>query len=157
MKFPEGVKIENVIPPTPSLPCPIRHNYLWSLLSHLTLSYTSLADVSTFKRIMRLYNWVVEENHINHKRIDAITDIHLPRRITRYKNGELIRGIEFVVEIDMQKLTYDEGEIQMFGLVLCRFLAQYVTINSFVMLTMIDNKKKRKFKWEPAIGTILPV
>ncbi len=157
VNFPAGIEASNLITPTETLQCPDRQNFLWALISHLTLSYTTLADLDTLKSILNLYNWSQDYNNPDKKKIKAITAIHPPS--TRYilREQGLIRGIEFKMEIDESQFENGAGDIHLFGLILSRFLAQYVTINSFVILTIKETGTNLKYTWQPKLGKILPV
>ena len=156
--FPEGVEISNISAPSDVLPCPERQNFLWSLISHLTVSYTTLAETDTLKTLLSLYNWSLSENNPNRKKIrDGIKTVHPPVAKKIYRNRGLIRGIEFKIDIDAKQFENGDGDIHLFGLVLSRFLTQYLTINSFVMLKFVDAETNKEYKWEPNPGKILPV
>jgi type VI secretion system protein ImpG len=157
VNFPGGIEVTNLTTPSEVLPCPDRQNFLWTLITHLTLSYTSLADREVLQGIMSLYNWAQEHNNPNRKKIQAITKIHPPRPRYFLQNQALIRGIEFKMDIDETQFENGEGDIELFGMILSRFLSQYVTINSFVILTMTENGTKKQHIWKPELGKILPV
>jgi type VI secretion system protein ImpG len=155
--FPSGVSAENITAPSEVLQCPERQNYLWTLISHLTLSYASLADREQLKSLLSLYNWSKDFNNPDRKKIQSIQRIHAPlTRHIQQKHG-LIRGIEFCVEVDETQFENQEGDIHLFGTVLNQFLSQYVTINSFVILTILEANTNRKHTWQPKLGKILPV
>ncbi|MFX0209886.1 MAG: type VI secretion system baseplate subunit TssF [Candidatus Hodarchaeota archaeon] len=157
INFPEGIEASNLTTPTNVFQCPNRQNYLWTLISHLTLSYTTLADAEIFRSILSLYNWSEEDSNKEKKKIQAITKIHPPS--TRYilRGQGLIRGIEFKIEIDETQFENGEGDIQLFGTVINRFLSQYVTINSFAILSIIETGSNRRHTWHPKLGKVLPV
>lgn len=162
INFPTGVTVSNLTVPSDILPNPDRHNYLWSLISHLTLNYSTLADAETLKSILSLYNWSTVHNNPNKKRIQAITRVHTPQTKNLYRNRSLIRGIEFKIEVDPGEFPYGEatvreGDIHLMGLVMSRFLSQYVTINSYVILTIIESGTNKQYTWEPNLGKNLPV
>ena len=86
INFPAGIEASNITIPTEVLEGPNKNNYLWSLIAHLSVSYTSLSDVETLKSIMNLYNWFKVHNHPNKKRIDGIKKIDKPKIISKMKN-----------------------------------------------------------------------
>lgn len=155
--FPSGLEVSNLTTPSDLMPCPDRQNFLWSLISHLTLSYSTLADADTLKNILSLYNWSQDYNNPDKKKIQAISKIHPPKTKNIFRNRGLVRGIEFKIEIDGEQFEHGEGDIHLFGLVLSRFLSQYVTINSFVILTIIEIGTNKRYTWQPNLGKILPV
>ena len=122
------------------------------------MSFTTLARTDTFKSILSLYNWSLQENNPNRKKIyEGIIKVHPPIPRTIYKNRALIRGIEFKIDIDVHKFEYGDGDIHLFGMILNRFLSQYITINSFAILTFVDVQTKKEFTWKPDQGKILAV
>jgi type VI secretion system protein ImpG len=157
VNFPAGVEVSNLTTPSDVQPCPDRKNFLWNLLSHLTLSYTTLANAEMLKTLLSLYNWRQEINNPNKKKIQAITKIHPPTTMCILHDRGLVRGIEFKMEVDENLFENGEGDIELFGLVLSRFLSQYVTINSSVILTLVETGTKKIHSWPPKLGQILPV
>jgi|GEM_PF-388423 len=155
--FPGGIEVSNLTRPSDTFQCPDRQNFLWALISHLSLSYTTLADAETLKNILSLYNWSQDINNPNKKKIKAITKIHPPSTKYILRNQGLIRGIEFKIDIDETQFENGEGDIHLFGMVVSRFLSQYVTINSFVILTIIEKGTNKQYTWKPKLGKISPV
>jgi type VI secretion system protein ImpG len=155
--FPEGMTVSNITAPSETLNCPERQNFLWALVSHLNLSYTSLTELETLKSVLSLYNWNQDINNPNKKKIQAMTRIHSPTPKHIIQDKGLIRGIEFKIEVDENQFENGEGDIHLFGTVLSRFLSQYVTINSFVILTIIETETKKQHTWTPKLGKIPPV
>jgi len=157
LDFPAGIEASNISVPSEVLEAPERENYLWSLIAHLSTSYTSLANVETIKSILSLYNWAKGHNHPNKKRIEGIKTVHRPKIISKIINQSLIRGIEFHIEVDPKDFEQAEGDINLLGMVLNNFLSQYVTINSYILLKITEIGTEKEYKWEPILGEILPV
>ncbi len=157
LDFPAGIEASNISVPTEVLETPEKENYLWSLIAHLSTSYTSLANVETIKSILKLYNWAKAHNHPNTNRIEGIKKVHRPRIISKIINQSLIRGIEFHIEVDPKDFEQAEGDINLLGMVLNKFLSQYVTINSYILLKITEIGTGKEYKWEPILGEILPV
>lgn len=157
LDFPPGVEASNITVPTEILECPEKQNYLWSLIAHLSVSFSTLAEANTFKSILNLYNWAKAHNHPNKKRIESIKKIHKPKLITKVMNQSLIRGIEFHIEVDSKEFENGEGEINLFGMVLNRFLSHYVTLNSYVFLRITESGTSISYTWNPVAGEIQSV
>ena len=157
LDFPAGIEASNISVPSEVLEGPERENYLWSLIAHLSTSYTSLANVETIKSILKLYNWAKAHNHPNKKRIEGIKTVHRPKIISKIINQSLIRGIEFHIEVDPKDFEQADGDINLLGMVLNKFLSQYVTINSYILLKITEIGTGKEYKWEPILGEILPV
>lgn len=156
--IPPGIEMENLDLPTEALQRFEPRNYLWALISHLTINLTSLADAGMLKSLLNLYNWTnAEKDKTNSDRIKAIEKVYPPAiKYLPYKRS-FVRGVEFKIEVNLSGFGDEEGELQLFGLVLSRFLTQYATINSVVCLTIKDVKNNKTYTWEPNLGTILPV
>ena len=157
LNFPSGLEASNITVPTEVLEGPERNNYLWSLIAHLSTSYSSLSELESLRSILNLYNWSKTHNHPNKKRIDGIKKIHQPKLISRIKNQAVIRGIEFHIEVDPKEFEQGEGDINLIGIILNKFLSQYVTINSYIHLKITEIGTNKEYKWEPITGEILPV
>lgn len=156
--FPQGVSVKNISVPSEVLQVPDEQNFLWQLISHLTLSFTTLADTDTLKSVLSLYNWSPSLKNPNHKKIrEGILKVHPPQNRNLYRNRGLVRGIEYRIDIDPQYFELGEGDIYLFGSVLRKFLSQYITINSFVLLTIVETETDRVYTWEADSGKILPV
>jgi type VI secretion system protein ImpG len=155
--FPPGVEAANLTTPSDVLPCPDRQNFLWDLVSHLTLSYSSLAEPDALKTILSLYNWSPMYNNPQRKKIQAITGIRPPAAKYILRPEGLVRAVEFGIDFDEAQFESGEGEIGLFGTVLSRFLAQYATINTSIILTMTEKGSRRQHTWPPKSGRILPV
>jgi type VI secretion system protein ImpG len=157
LDFPPGIEAANITVPDEVLECPEKQNYLWSLIAHLSVSFSTLAEADTFKSILNLYNWSKAHNHPNKKRIESIKKIHKPKLINKIMNQSLIRGIEFHIEVDAKEFENGEGEINLLGMVLNSFLSQYVTLNSYVFLKITESGTSNNYTWNPSPGEILPV
>jgi type VI secretion system protein ImpG len=155
--IPSGINVKNITAPTDVLPYPERKNYLWALISHLSLSYQSLAETDNLKTLLSLYNWSPSFNNPNKKRIECIQQVHAPKTKNVYRNRGLIRGIEIKIELDGDQFEHGEGDLYLFGWVLNRFLTEYVTFNSYVMLTLVNTENNKEYTWEPKLGKVLPV
>ena len=161
LDFPPGIEAYNITVPDDVLECQERQNYLWSLIAHLSISFSTLADTDTFKSILNLYNWSKTYNNPNKKRIDSIKKVHKPKLVNKVISQSggsgLVRGIEFHIEVDPKEFESGEGEINLMGMVLNSFLSQYVTINSYAFLKITEIGTNTNYTWQPTIGEILPV
>ncbi len=157
INFPSGIEASNLTLPGEVLECPERQNYLWSLIAHLSISYTSISDPDALKNILSLYNWAKAVNHPNKKRIDGIKKIHKPKLISKVINQALIRGLELHIEVDPNEYENGEGEINLMGMVLNNFLSQYVTLNSYVFLKISETATGKEYIWQPNLGKIIQV
>jgi type VI secretion system protein ImpG len=150
-------------PPTLPLPPPRRRGAHWRLLSHLNLNHLSLSDAAegraALQEILRLYDFSDPQStpqlaSVTRHLIDGVLAVSSKRVVDRTGGGAasgFARGVEVTVEFDEQK--YVGAGAFLFACVLERFLAAYVTINSFTRLIARTRPGERVFdKWPPRAG-----
>lgn len=150
-------------PPTAPLRPPMKHSVHWRLLSHLTLNHLSLADQTdgreALQEILRLYDFSDSEANpqlvaVTRYLIEGIVSVGSRRVVGRTGSGAasgFARGVEVNIEFDEQK--YVGSGVYLFASVLERFLALYVSINSFSQLVARTSQGERYFKkWPPRAG-----
>jgi type VI secretion system protein ImpG len=146
--FPDYVSFSNITRPTlPSQP-PKNDEYLWSCITHLSSTYSTLAAPETLKALLRLYDWSHSEGRS--RRIDAITDAS-SRPVERIVNGSALRGVEFTVSV-VESNFLDIGDIHLFGQVMKEFLSQYVSINTFLDLVFVLKPSGAALRWQSMDG-----
>jgi len=122
----------------------------WRLISHLSLNYLSLVEDggTALKEILKLYDF--EDSAVTRQQIAGIAAVS-SRPVAR-RIGDLFgRGVEVTVEFDEDKFV--GTGLFLFASVLERFLAQYVSINSFCQLTARTHQRKDPLrKWPPRNG-----
>ncbi|MFW6254380.1 MAG: type VI secretion system baseplate subunit TssF, partial [Chitinivibrionales bacterium] len=147
-KWPDFIMLSNITRPTLACRPPAGEDYLWMFLSHLGSTYTTLADADALKSFLRLYNWSQGEG--KGRRIDAITEATAePTQMV--VQGALIRGVRFSVGIQAAQFN-DSGDLHLFGEVLKEFLAQYVSVNSFVELVFVLKPSGQTMTWNSIAG-----
>jgi type VI secretion system protein ImpG len=146
--FPDYIRITNITRPT--LPClpPDNQNYLWMFQSHLSSTWASLASADSLKNFLKIYDWSGQEGRT--RRIEAITEVESsPSEMIM--NGCTIRGVIITITIKESEFK-DSGDIHLFGQILSEFLAQFVSINSFLELVFTIKPSGKTMKWNPAKG-----
>jgi type VI secretion system protein ImpG len=129
----------------------------WRAISHLSLNYLSLMDVTpatgaaALRDLLELY---APLNDVAAKRqIEAVRSVKV-QPITRRLPGEgalsFGRGIEITIEVD--ELAYEGASAFLFGAVLQQFLARQVSINSFVEVVLRSVTRGEINRWVPAWG-----
>lgn len=147
--FPDYVRINNITRPT--LPCapPDDEDLLWIFQAHLAATQTSLASKEVLQKFLSLYNWSGQEGRA--RRIEAIDEVTSEPMETIYK-GSVIRGVRFIVNI-VEQAFKDVGDLHLFGMILSRFLSQYVPINSFCELRFVLKPSGKSLVWNQIEGT----
>ena len=152
---PAAKRVRLLRKPTPSLRPPARRGLQWRLISHLSLNYLSLvADGKpALQEMLRLYNLsgsAFLENHI--KSIAALDSAPHFARVASPHGIVFAHGTRVQMEVDED--LFSGGGAWLFTAVLDRFLAHYVSMNSFSQL--IANSPKRRqplYQWEPRAGS----
>lgn len=157
--FEAGLKVQNVTNPTPVLKWPLETEYLWNFVSHLTVNLRRVTEKDTLQRLLAIYNWQPDPKDSSRTKIsEGILDIRPPNTKTIFQNGGLKKIIEIEVEINLSKFEFGEGDVFLFGSVLHRFLAEYVTFNTDVSLTLFDKSEipnvQKVYSWPPLKGRI---
>ncbi len=146
--FPDFVSIRNLTRPAPPRLPPDQDEYRWALIRHFGATYASLASADTLKALLRTHDWSGVEGR--GRRIDAIVAARAEPSEVIVK-GCLVRGIEFTVEILSSEFS-DTGDLHLFGRVLKEFIGGYVSINSFLKLTMVLKPDGTRMSWDTVPG-----
>jgi type VI secretion system protein ImpG len=133
---------------------PTGRNALWRLISHLSLNYLSLVEDGrqSLQHILRLYNFT--ESAYIQKQIEGISKLdserHFARVISEY-GISFARGTRVRLELDEDQFV--GGGVYLFASVLERFLALYVSLNSFSQLVVRTVQRREDLEqWPPREG-----
>jgi len=130
--------------PTPTLRPVQRDDWVWKLISHLSLNHLSLASDSKgklLKEILDLYNF--QDRDDIRKAIDSIQKIQYERSTARWidpsvdpgRGPGICRGLSIAIEIDEEPI---EGiGSYLFSWVLDHFFSTFASINSFTRLKVL--------------------
>ena len=147
-------KVTALQDPTPTLRPGTGQRVLWDLVSNLSLNYLSLVEEGTesFQKLLRLYNFGDSGHGESH--IRGINKLDSQRCVSRILSDGVLttaRGLEVQLEFDEEQFV--GGGAYLFATVLERFLAMYVTLNSFTKLVARTNKRKEVLAaWPPRSG-----
>jgi len=143
-------RIHSLIKPTPTRRPQLGGALQWKLISHLSLNYLSLVEdgEAALKEILRLYDF--DNSPTTRQQIDGIASLDA-RHVTRRIGRSFCRGIQITMTFDEEK--YVGAGHFLFASVLERFLAQYVSVNSFAQLVARTVQRKEDIKqWPPRSG-----
>jgi type VI secretion system protein ImpG len=144
--------VTNLIAPTLPVYPPTGDRFHWRVLSHLAPNYLSLLDAEILRGTLALYDWT--EGELNRRRIDAITAVR-QRLLQKLVKGGLMRGVEIEVTLDSARFAGD-GDIQLFGEILNRFLGLYATVNVYTKLVIVSQPCGRRIEWPDTKGEGAP-
>ncbi len=144
--------VRNLTAPTLPVYPPTGERYQWRILSHLAPNYLSLLDAEILRGSLAIYDWT--DGELNARRINAITDVR-HRPLTKLVKGGLMRGVEITVTLDSGRFA-GEGDLELFGSMLNRFLGLYATLNLYTKLVIVAQPTGRRIEWPETKGEGAP-
>lgn len=142
--------------PTPTLRPPLGRGTRWRLISHLVLNHLSISDsdngADALRAILKLYDF--EDSAQTRALIDSLLAVSSRPGVARVPGagyGGLCRGLDVRVEFD--SAPFESGQGFLLASVIERFLALYVSINSFSRTTAIVRGRADIVRtWPPRAG-----
>ncbi len=144
--------VRNLTAPTLPVYPPTGDRFHWRVLSHLAPNYLSLLDAEVLRGSLALYDWTDRE--LNRRRIDAIANVR-HRSLQKLVKGGLLRGVEIEVTLDSTRFA-GEGDVELFGEMLNRFLALYATLNLYTRLVIVSLPSGKRVAWPDSKGEGAP-
>ncbi|WP_022665666.1 type VI secretion system baseplate subunit TssF [Desulfospira joergensenii] len=143
-------RIVSMIKPTPTRRPFLGGALQWRMISHLSLNYISMVEggEDALKEILKLYDF--ENSTSTKQQISGIVSVQ-SRHVTKRIRTSFARGVEITLTLDEDKFV--GSGLFLFASILERFLAQYVSVNSFSQLVLKTLQKKEEMKrWPPRSG-----
>lgn len=143
-------RITCLVKPTPTRRPALGAGLQWRLISHLSLNYLSITEggEDALKELLKLYDF--DDSPATRQQIQGIVGLK-SAYVTRRIGQSFCRGLSVTMEFDEDK--YVGSGLYLFASILERFLAQYVSINSFTQLTAKTLQKKEPLHiWQPRNG-----
>lgn len=149
-----NLNFKNITIPTESYPPPIDGDFLWRIISNMSLNYLSIKDIKTFRTIIETYDFFgahdTKQSEKTSMMLKGITSIDYTTTQMMYE-GLPIRGMLITISIHPSNFSC-LGEAYLFCSVLNEFFGLYSNINSFHKLT-VDIQKDEFFTWPIKLGT----
>ncbi|WP_030139164.1 type VI secretion system baseplate subunit TssF [Pseudomonas fluorescens] len=152
-KSPESLGFRNIGPVTQSFAPPLERDFLWKLISNMSLNYLSLADVNALKVILETYDFPryydEHSEKVSRRLLDGLKSIkHQP--VDRLHRGLPVRGLCTELTIDPEGYI-GEGDVFVFASVLNEFFALYASLNSYHELR-VNSTQGEVYRWTPRMG-----
>lgn len=151
---PDGLRIDCVSAPTPTLLPRLGNTTRWQLVTQLSLQHFSGEEgLQTLKETLRLYDFqqIPESGAIINGLVGLKAEF-ATARVRREGRAAYCQGTRIELELDEQ--SYSGSGIYLFSAVLSEFFAQYSSINSFVQLIVnIRQRPEGRIEWPPRSGT----
>ncbi|KVU08280.1 hypothetical protein WK62_08140 [Burkholderia ubonensis] len=144
--------MRNLTAPTSPVYPPTGDRFQWRGLSHLAPNYLSLLDAEILRGSLALYDWT--DGELNRRRIEAILDVR-HRPLQKLVKGGLMRGVEITATVDSTRFAGD-GDLELFGVMLNRFLGLYATVNLYTKLVIVSQPTGRRLEWPDTKGEGAP-
>jgi type VI secretion system protein ImpG len=141
--------------PTRPIEAPGGGDSAWQLISHLSLNYLSLVDdehgASALREILGIYTHGIGGDAAYWT--GGLVGVASKPIIKRHRGGgavAFVRGLEVTLTIDESKLA--GSSVYVLGAVLSRFIAKYVSINSFVDTVVESTRRGVISRWSGVDG-----
>ncbi|MBX4134683.1 type VI secretion system baseplate subunit TssF [Pseudomonas sp. S5F11] len=150
---PEGLSFRNICAPTESFAPPLDQDFLWRLISNMSLNYLSLSDISALKVVLQTYDLPRyhdrQAQKISQRKLDALRSIQ-HTGVDRLHRGMPFRGVRIDLTVDAQGFL-GPGEIFMFASVLNEFFTLYASLNAYHELRVISTQGD-VYQWPIRMG-----
>jgi type VI secretion system protein ImpG len=150
---PEKLHFRNILVPTPSYAPPLNRDFLWKLISNMSLNYVSLANVNALKVILETYDlpryYDQKARNVSKTLLNGLKSIS-HQHIDRLHRGLPVRGLRTDLLIDPQGYV-GEGDLFLFASVLNEFFALYASLNSYHEL-QVKSTQGEVYQWAPRMG-----
>lgn len=152
-KTPEFLSFRNITLATSSFAPPLNRDFLWKLISNMSLNYLSLADVNALKVILETYDlpryYDQQAEKVSKCLLGGLKSIK-HHHVDRLHRGLPVRGLRTELTIDPQGYI-GEGDLFVFASVLNEFFALYASLNSFHELR-VKSTQGEVYQWTPRMG-----
>ena len=150
---PEFLSFRNIGAVTPSYAPPLQRDYLWKLISNMSLNYLSLANVEALKVILETYDlpryYDKHAASVSRRRLAGLKRIG-HERVDRLHRGLPVRGVRTELTMDQDGFL-GEGDLFLFASVLNEFFALYASLNSYHELR-VRSEQGEIYQWTPRMG-----
>lgn len=157
MGSPAVATFKNIAGVSPPVPPPIGKHLPWRVLSHMAITYRTVADAHTLRSLVDLYNLpgLIDRQAERTGQLiaGAIQKVSV-RPQDRPMRGVPIRGAAITIELDEGGFS-GEGDLFLFGSILSELFGSYVSINSFSQLTVLNTKHNTRYEWPAKNGSTL--
>jgi type VI secretion system protein ImpG len=143
-------KIMCLVKPTPTRRPALGAALQWRLISHLALNYLSVSEEgeNALRELLKLYDF--DDSPATRQQINGIVGLK-SGYVTKRIGQSFCRGLQVSIEFDEEK--YVGSGLYLFASILERFLAQYVSINSFSQMVAKTLQRKEPLRiWLPRNG-----
>jgi type VI secretion system protein ImpG len=141
---------------TRHVPPPLGRELHWRAIAHAVMGLRSLTETEVLRTTLDVYN--LQSIHdrqaarANELRLGALRDVRVAAA-ERIHRGAAVRGVS--IDIDLDEGGFDgDGDLFLFAAVLERLFGDYVSLNSFSLVTVHGLQSKLRLAWPPRSGSL---
>jgi type VI secretion system protein ImpG len=153
---PAYATFRNLSAVTQHVPLPLGRELQWRVTAHAAMNLRSLAEPEVLRSMLSVYNLqaIVDRQaaRANELRVAALKDLRV-RPAEQLYHGAAVRGVAVDIELDEGGFSGD-GDLFLFGSILERFFASYVSLNAFSRTTVRGAQTKVQLTWPARSGSI---
>ncbi|MPQ87114.1 type VI secretion system baseplate subunit TssF [Pseudomonas sp. MAFF 730085] len=150
---PAFLSFRNISVPTASFAPPLDQDFLWKLISNMSLNYLSLTDTRALKVILETYDVPSyhdrQAHNVSQRKLDALSSVS-HAAVDRMYRGLPIRGLRVDLNIDANGFA-GQGDLFVFASALNEFFALYANLNSYHELR-VTSTQGDVYLWPPRMG-----
>lgn len=151
---PHIASFRNLFAVTPHVSPPFGRELHWRVIAHAAMGIRSLTEVDVLRSVLDVYNLhaLVDRQaaRANELRMAALKDVRVSPS-ERLHRGAPVRGVNIAIDIEESGFLGD-GDIYLFGAILDRFFAHYVSLNSFSRVSVHGLMSKLAYAWPARSG-----
>jgi len=129
----------------------------WRAISHLSLNYLSLVDANpqegatALRDLLDLYAAGLDASA--KRQIDGVRSVEVKPVVRRLRRpGPLAFGRGLEITVGVEELAFEGGSAFLFGSVLDRYFARYVSMNSFTETVLKSGSRGEINRWLAQTG-----
>ncbi|WDU64685.1 type VI secretion system baseplate subunit TssF [Pseudomonas poae] len=150
---PQGLSFRNICAPTASFLPPLDHDFLWRLISNMSLNYLSLSDINALRMILETYDLPRyhdrQAQKVSERRLGAVRSVR-HTAVDRLHRGLPFRGLRIDLTVDPEGFL-GQGGVFVFASVLNEFFALYASLNAYHELR-VTSTQGDVYLWPPRMG-----
>ncbi|MBX3231363.1 MAG: type VI secretion system baseplate subunit TssF [Labilithrix sp.] len=152
---PAVATFRNLAPPTAYVPPPFGRDQQWRVVAHAAMNLSAITDVNVLRAALDVYNFHARVDaqaaRSNELRLAALQRVKVSPADQLHR-GVPVRGVAIDIEVADSGFT-GAGDMYLFGAVLDRFFASYVSINSFTRVSLEGTPSRHRFTWPARSGS----
>jgi type VI secretion system protein ImpG len=153
---PAMATFRNLTVTTVYVPTPIGRELQWRAIAHAAMNLRALTEPDVLRTMLNIYDFpgIVDRQaaRATELRLQSIRDVRVVPEGRLYR-GAAVRGVAIDVDVD-DKGFGGEGDLFLFGAILDRLFASYVSLNSFSRTTLTGVGTKAKYEWPARSGNL---